>query len=365
MLDEYLRAKAIRSKRTAEVYANHLSLWARSRGFTNADDALNDMRSKKLDPYTVLQEQVSALNDKHLSPSTILSHYSALKGFMLHSDVELSTDKCKQKVVLPAHYETSSDRAPTAEEVRRLLRYSALSTQTAITIMASSGMRVGEMTSLKVSNITFGMKGQPSKIELKAVQTKTRKRRLTFISTEATELLKEHLGDKIKDLSAKLFEESADAIYGKVMRALIKAGLRNKEDSESARYALHVHCFRKYFFSNLLAAGVDRGLTEGFMGHAFGLDSSYLRMTDEQLESEYIKAHDRLVFLSTPNGNHMRTRVQELEEESRKKDEQLAKQAKQLARMTRLVQTMAEESHSPKVREESRKIKREEKEGAD
>jgi hypothetical protein len=49
-----------------------------------------------------------------------------------------------------------------------------------------------------------------------------------------------------------------------------------------------------------LAAGIDRGLVEGFMGHVFALDSFYLRMTDDELEQQYMKVVDRLTFLTTP-----------------------------------------------------------------
>jgi hypothetical protein len=174
-------------------------------------------------------------------------------------------------------------------------------------------MRLGEAMKIKVSNVEFGEKGQPSKITLKAAATKSRRRRITFISAEATELVKEHLGDRIKDPNNRIFEESGDALYGKIMRLLIMTGLRKKEDSESKRYELHPHCFRKYFHTNMLTAGVDRGVVEGFEGHKFALDSAYLRMTDDELKAQYMKGMDRLTFLSPTTNNHIRSRVEELE----------------------------------------------------
>ena len=105
----------------------------------------------------------------------------------------------KQKVVLPQAYEISSDRAPTRDEIRRILLRSKLPTKAAISTLASSGMRLGELAQLKVSNIQFGENNSPSRIILKPSTTKTRKRRLTFVSPEATELLKEYLGEKTSD----------------------------------------------------------------------------------------------------------------------------------------------------------------------
>jgi hypothetical protein len=76
-----------------------------------------------------------------------------------------------------------------------------------------------------------------------------------------------------------------------------RAEPKTKTEPESKRYAIHPQSFRKYFFSNLLAAGVDRGIVEGFTGHKFGLDSPYLRMTDDQLRGLHAKAHKSMSFV--------------------------------------------------------------------
>ena len=101
-----------------------------------------------------------------------------------------------------------------------------------------------------------------------------------------------------------------------VERAIMKAGLRFKLESESARYAIHTHCLRKLFFSKCIGAGIDRGIVEGFMGHKFGLDSSYLRMNDDQLGEEYLKAMPALTFLKAENGETrkiVKAQAQEIE----------------------------------------------------
>ncbi len=194
---------------------------------------------------------------------------------------------------------------------------SKLDTKAAIAMLASSGMRIGELGSLPVSDISFGEPGQPSKITLKAAMTKTRKRRLTYISGEATELLREYLGDKIKDPDAKLFPAGQDALYMKLMRATDRAGLKTKVDKESRRFAIHPHSYRKHFFSNMLSAGIDRGITEGFMGHRFGEDSAYLRMSDKELLEQYNKAADRLTFLTSEANGAVRDRMTQLEAENK------------------------------------------------
>lgn len=317
MLANYVSKKKVRSLKTAKTYQSALNLWAKSRGSQDPDLVVQEIKDKHLDPYQVLQDFVGHLQKNGRAPKTITTYIGALKGFLIDSDIDISNEKTKQKVVLPQAYEISSDRAPTRDEVRRILLRSKLPTKAVVTMLASSGMRLGELAQLKVSNVQLGENNSLSRIILKPSTTKTRKRRLTFISPEATELLKDYLGEKASDPNTILFPEGSDALYGRIVRAIDRTGLRGKSDNESARYELHPHCFRKYFFSNCLAAGIDRGLVEGFMGHTFALDSAYLRMSDEELADEYSKAADRLTFLTSETNGPVRDRMTRLESENK------------------------------------------------
>jgi len=42
-----------------------------------------------------------------------------------------------------------------------------------------------------------------------------------------------------------------------------------------------------------MASGIDRGIAEYFMGHTFGLDPNNLRLNEELLNREYLKAADK------------------------------------------------------------------------
>jgi integrase len=312
---DYITKRKIRSERTAETYKTALRVWARSRGTESPDAAIQEIRSKGVDPYTVLQDFVNQLHSRKLAPKTILSYVTALKGFLLDCDFDISPQKLRAKVVLPQQYEISTDRAPTVEEVRRLLLRGNLATKVAITMLCSSGLRLGELGSLRVCDIQFGAENEPAKIALKAAKTKSRKSRITFMTAEAAGLLKEYLGERIKQPDAKVFPHNAEAIYHRMMRTVNSAGLKTKMDSESRRYAIHPHSLRKFFFSNCLSAGLDRGLTEGFMGHNFALDSNYLRMSDDELKEQYLKAADRLTFNGGTN-RAVQSRLDALEDEN-------------------------------------------------
>lgn len=319
MFANYVQKKTIRSEKTAELYRNHVRLWAKSRGFSEPDDVVQEIRDKNLDPYTVLQEWVNLLHSKGRAPKTIISYFTAVKGFLLDSDIDIRSEKLKSKVVLPEAYEVSTDRAPTREELKRLLLRSSLQLRTAVTVLVSSGLRLGELTKLAVSDVTFGETCQPSLIKPKAGNTKTRRKRRTFCSAEATDLLREYLGERIRDPNARIFGCSGDALYGQLMRVLVICGLRTKSDESSMRYELHPHCFRKFFFTSMIGVGIDRGIVEGFMGHAFGLDQSYLLKTDDELRALYVKGMPNLTIL-TGNGSVTVLRDQGVEIAKLRKD---------------------------------------------
>jgi integrase len=356
LLDSYLSKKAVRSVKTMRTYRGALMVWTRSRNIPHPDQAVQKIKDDKLDPYQILQDFVIHLQKQGRAPKTIGAYIGALKGFLIDSDVEVSGEKFKQKVVLPQRYEVSTDRAPTKEEMKSLLLRSKLATKTAIAILASSGMRLGELSQLKLENISLGERGQPSKILIHSVRgtslfkpstTKSRRRRLTFITTEATDLLREYLGEKISKPETVLFPEGTDALYGRIINALQRTGLRRKSDSDSKRFELHPHCFRKYFFSNCLSAGIDRGLVESFMGHAFALDSNYLRMSDEELAKQYQKAADRLTFLTTTTG----ITDEQLSSTLQERDARIERLERELAQVSTFLQLAANPPVEPKKKE--------------
>ena len=318
-VDEYLTRKGIRSQRTQGTYRTALNVWGSS--LTDPINAvIGRLKSGGMDPYDELNRFIAFCTKRGLAPKTLAVYVSAVKDFWINEDVPLDAFKLRKKVTMPASYEVSTDRSPTHEEVKRIMIHSSLPAKVATSILTSSGMRVGELATLKIGDVEFG---NPTKIRVKARTTKTKKSRLTFISNEAAEYLKEYLGSRISQKDELIFTVRGDKpsdssnLYHLIMTRVDQAGLKGKMDDDSRRYAIHPHSLRKYFFTNALASGIERGIVEGFMGHKFGLDGAYLRLSEDELGQEYLKAADRFNFL-TGNGNQLRGRVEELEEENKR-----------------------------------------------
>ncbi len=262
------------------------------------------VRTAKLDVYKALDDFVAFCMKAGFAPRTVWNYLSAVRGFLRFEDVQVDPYKLRDKVTLPPKMEVSIDRIPTQAEMRKLLLEADLKLKAAIAILASSGMRIGELCSLRIGNIEFDK--QPVRISVLGRLSKSRANRVVRITDEAANLVKEYLGTGLQNKSEYLFPSSnnpdeptkRNTLAMSIRRLIERCGLLKKTDPESRRYEVHVHCFRKYFFTQLIASGIDRGISEYFMGHRFGLDANYLRLNEEALDNEYLKVANRLTFLS-------------------------------------------------------------------
>jgi hypothetical protein len=70
------------------------------------------------------------------------------------------------------------------------------------------------------------------------------------------------------------------------------------------------------------------------MGHRFGLDNAYLRMDEERLRKEYMKAADDFVFLTDKRlDRESKERVDQLQDQIKRKDVELISTNERLARL--------------------------------
>ena len=261
----------------------------------SADSVVDRIKAGELDPYKALEKYVSALAGRGLAPKTIRGYLTATRGLLRHEGIKLDDYEVRLKVGVPPDIESSLDRIPT-RELRLLLMNSDPRTRALISLLATSGLRIGEASTLRLGNVDLDRE----KVTVMALKTKSRATRISFISTETARLLRDYLRQRINHKDEWLFPDKYNpqkpagrsALYQLIRRTLTRTGLRSKLDPDSRMYELNPHAFRKYFFTKLIGAGVDRGVAEYLMGHKFGLDSAYLRMDEERLRREYMESVD-------------------------------------------------------------------------
>jgi integrase len=334
---EYIDQLKRRSSETSRTWKTVLMKWAKDLGYDSPDSIAAEIKAKGSEATNyaikIIDKSVGLYAERGLASKTVNSYFYAIRGFLRFEDVELPADKLKNKVVRPRICIESYDRAPTIEEVRRLVSHApGARLKALILLLASSGMRVGEAVNLKVGNFDFDSK--PTKVMVGPF-TKTRQQRVTFITEEATNALKDYLGNRAKDPNSQVFLRpdgqpvTKTALRKQAMRVIEKAGLMRKRTEDSYTNEIHVHCFRKFFKTRLTNAQMPDATVEMLLGHMNQNDRSYFRATEEELAEAYAKSESALTIFSVePKG--LRESMEWVKQQQEGQDKALESMSQQL-----------------------------------
>lgn len=117
-------------------------------------EILRDIKNGSKNPYSLLDDFSGYLTGK-IAPHTVQLYVSSVKRWLQNEDIEISNQKLKDKITMPRVYAITRDRAPTTPELKRMLLHTDLRGKVLISMLASSGMRIGELLSLRVMDIDF------------------------------------------------------------------------------------------------------------------------------------------------------------------------------------------------------------------
>jgi integrase len=253
---------------------------------------------------------------------------------------------------LPLGREASNDRAPTIEEIQKLVEYPDRRIKAIIYTMVSSGIRLGAWDYLRWKHVTPMTNGFGEVIAAKlTIYPGDREEYYAFITPEAYNALKEWMdfragyGEKITgeswvmrdiwqttniDYGAKLGlatcpkKLKSSGIKRLIERALWKQGLRQPLTKGVKRHEYKAaHGFRKFYKSH--AEQVMRPINvEITMGHDIGVSASYYKPQAGAVLQDYLKAVDLL----TINSDKLILQKQVLELKEKSKDSEYIIKAK-------------------------------------
>jgi len=277
-IQSYLDSVYVRSHshETIRSYRNGLrkfeSFLTRKRD-CKLDGIVVRIKSKEIDVYEILRDFVIDQDKQNFKPVTIEVAINAVKGYLRHNGIRIYSEDFKQVVRMPKKIKTRE--APLTKELLvRLLRNVSPKLQTVILVAVSSGMRIGELVQLTISDIDF--ESHPTKIRIRAETTKTRESRETFLTQEATNALRDYLKRYFHWAEGKANNHITNTlIFGRTSfsktkirndenlksntisaaKALLQATLENSLKktpnlamrNEDGRYVIHFHAFRKFF----------------------------------------------------------------------------------------------------------------------
>jgi hypothetical protein len=100
--------------------------------------------------------------------------------------------------------------------------------------------------------------------------------------------------------------------------ALWSQDIRKKSQLNQNRYEFQTdHGFRKWFKTRCEIAGMKSINIEILMGHSVGISDSYYRITEKELQKDYLKAVD---LLTINEEYKLKTQVKELVQKNNEKD---------------------------------------------
>ena len=204
------------------------------------------------------------------------------------------------------------DKVLTAKVICQALQGSDARSRALIVTLASSGLRVGELLSLPISDIDLD--SEPVMITIRADKSKNKQSRYTFCSGEAKDALLQYL--KVRDSfiekasirvaplvkagmkatvnpNTDLLFPINDSTVNKIWESLLKRAGIYSRDAKSNRNQYRIHSLRKFFISQLSLRGA-RTLAEHLAGHIGYLDASYRQVSPEFAASEYKKLDECL-----------------------------------------------------------------------
>jgi site-specific recombinase XerC len=284
-----------------------------------------------------IEVQKQRVKQGEILESTIRNYYKATKLFCEMNDIVLNWKKITKG--LPRGREAANDRAPTIEEIQKLVEYPDRRIKAIVYTMISSGIRLGSFDFLKWKHIIpmyneYGELGASKVI----VYAGDNEEYYSFITPEAYMSLKDWMdfrasyGENItgeswlmRDLWQTTNTDSryrnglatypnklkSSGIKRLIERALWDQGLRRPlKDGQKRHEWKAAHGFRKFFTTQLIQSKVNPEIREMLLGHKIGLASCYYRPTEREMYAEYEKAIDNLTI---DPANRLQRKVTELQ----------------------------------------------------
>jgi integrase len=256
--------------------------------------------------------------------ATISNYYKAVKLFCEMNRVSSVINWKILSRGLPRGRQAVNDRAPTVEELKRLVEYPDRRIKAIVYVMVSSGIRLGAWDSLKWIHVVpiENDDGAPLAARL-VVYPGDREEYYTFISGEALFALNEWMefrasyGEQISGdswLMRDLWQTSNVDLHSKhglatcpkklkssgikrlLERALWEQGIRSVLPPGVKRHEWKAaHGLRKYYKSHA-EQGMRAINVEKTMGHDIGISESYYKPTEKEVAEDYLKAVDLLTI---------------------------------------------------------------------
>src|SRR5918995_2392272 len=333
--------QAVHSAPSRTVYKNSLSLYMKFRNIDSCDVLLTE------DPKIIQQSLIDYIiylrEELKIASTTINARIAGVKKFYVCNDIELKWSKIKSYVGRNRSKRNNGkrDRPYTSMEIIKMIEKADERERVVILLMASTGMRVGALPSLKIRNLEKIEKYQLYKI---TVYENEDEEYITFCTPECARAIDSYLeyrgrhSERPLKEDAPVIREDFD-IYDEIRatrpqfldcqtfkQMIRRIGIRSGVMEKRALVEYHrgpnrpvkmTHGFRKFFQTTSIGNGMSPIYSELLMGHSSGglALESYVRPS----ENDLLEGNDKMIgyagiidVLTINEENKLRKEVQTL-----------------------------------------------------
>lgn len=273
---QWVRMRSPQAK-TWQDYKCDLALFKTFAG----DRGALEIRQRDIDDFVNHQVQ------KGYKPSTVNRRLAALVSFYRFLRTEGIVTTCP---VLPKrHYLREPQRLPRPVNERDLQKFFQsihdLRDRAMFTLMLRCGLRIGEVSTLHISDVYFGE--SPSRM---IIRGKGSRERTVYLSPQAERSLQAWLDQRPTSRDKHVFLSYQDR-----QLSTTSISKRIKHGCEASGVELTAHRLRHTFADHLLSAGTPITTIQKLMGHRFvETTQTYAIANDHQVQADFYNATEKL-----------------------------------------------------------------------
>lgn len=276
----------------------------------------------KLEPQQLTKLIIKYISELRLSFQYKNQILCSIKHACEMNDVILNWKKIKKfnKRERTDNSINGKDRPYTHKEIQDILQYADERAKCAFTLLASTGIRIGALPSMKIGDLE-----KIDNLYKVTVYSGDKEEYFTFCTPECAKEIDSYLqyrekrGETINQDSYLLVRKFSNLTMQKgkpfkgmsLWQTLEKCIPRDRNHNRHKRKEIAIfHGLRKFFTKQLVDSKLNPEIREMLLGHKIGLASAYYKPTQEEMLNEYMKAVN---LLTINEENRLKQKVEILE----------------------------------------------------
>ena len=280
-------------KKESEKVIDDLKVLAK-KDSDNVVDFLDDLMNY-LSNLKKMNRKTKERTGERIAGITAKGYFSDIKGYLRHYRIKINNDELRQFVTFPKTRKEREDPIK-LEDIQKLVEKADDTRTVFYTLMATSGIRLGEL--LQLQRHHFDLNQYPARIHIPSSIAKNGHARITFTTKEVSEKLKLILMNL--DPDDLVFNKSKTTARAKLTeetyfdRLRVKCNIAEYVPS-GKKHRVRIHKLRKWFNSTVTLAGMPTEIRQTLTGWD-SFEGTYHEYTTQELAEEYAQIEDHLLI---------------------------------------------------------------------